>query len=89
MMTRACRGSFTEGSRGRTRPFSTMPTTATGWRRLRGKWDSIGEMGASRGIWSGAMCGSAAICSSFARRSGCGCQVQLWALRAILSINRR
>ncbi len=30
MMTRACSGSFTVGSRGRTRPFSTTPAMATG-----------------------------------------------------------
>jgi predicted nucleic acid-binding protein len=35
MITRARSGSFTAGSRGRTKPFSTTPTTATGRRRCR------------------------------------------------------
>src|SRR5579884_1428407 len=70
IITRACSGSFTVGSRGRTKPFSTTPLTARGRRRIRPRWLSIEEGVTSAGSSGGASCGSLAICSSRARRSG-------------------
>ncbi len=76
MMTRERSASFTAGSRGRTRPFSTMPATATG-RRCRARCASTGNGAASGASGNGASCGSEAIRSSSAwrcglRRSGAG-----------------
>ena len=68
MMTLDPSGSLTAGSRGRSKPFSTMPATANG--RLRcPRCASIGDATASGGKSRGASGGSAAICSSRARRS--------------------
>ena len=68
MMTRERSGNFTAGSMGRTKPFSTTPSTAMGRRRRR--WASAGDGIASGGSSRGASCGSAASCSSRESRSG-------------------
>src|SRR6185437_14801625 len=70
MITRACSCSFTAGSRGRTKPFSTTPATAKGRREgSRPRCASSGNALASGGSSGGDSNGSAAICSSLARRS--------------------
>ena len=69
MITRACSGRRTEGSRGRTNPFSTTPATATGRRVVR-RCFSIG-IGVAPGAMScGGRRGSPAMASSRERRSG-------------------
>ncbi len=61
-ITRDCSGNLTRGSSRRTSPFSTTPTTATGWRwrrrPSRGRGCSPGRMAG----WG--RCGSEASCSS-------------------------
>jgi hypothetical protein len=77
MMTRDCSGNLTSGSRRRTNPFSTTPTTATG-RGCRacasmGRGWSLGEMPGSGRCGSEANCSSRALRRSLLRsRSGIG-----------------
>src|SRR5271166_1756407 len=65
-ITRDCSGSLTRGSSRRTRPFSTTPTTATGWRWRR--CPSRGRGCSPGGMTGWGRCGSEASCSSRALR---------------------
>ncbi len=65
-ITRDCSGSLTRGSSRRTSPFSTTPTTATGWRWRR--CPSRGRGCSPGGMAGWGRCGSEASCSSRALR---------------------
>lgn len=69
MMTRACSGSRMDESSGRTTPFSTTPSTATGRRRILDRCDSTGSTVPFSAPTIGGSGVSAAIFSSRARRS--------------------
>jgi hypothetical protein len=85
-MTRERSGSFTVGSRGRTKPFSTTPATARG-RRRRPRWTSTGDGDASGGNSGGAT--AAPRQSAHRARGAPGSAGQLQARSSAVPLRRR